>query len=766
MTLTAVVTWALAPLVWSALSLGAGLLVDAVTGRRLSGALLIPVGFALVVVAGTFTTAWPVLSPLTAPALVVLAAIGIFMGRQKFRNLRAAVPACVAALVVYLLYAMPALVSGAPFAGWIKLDDGSTWLAFSDRLIEAGRTTGGLAPSTYEAVLQINWDGAYPVGAFPPLGAVASMVHVDAAWLLQPYLAFLAAVLALTIYHLLGRSVANAALRTGLSVVAATPALLLGYSLWGGVKELALAPLLVLAAVLCAKRTSTTALAIVTAAVLCIAGFSGGVWVFLPLIVWLVLCVQDRAWRSLALFVGEVLVLAIPLLVLVRPEDVRTLAGFAAGSTDIGVLWGPLNRLQVLGIWPVGDFRATPSAMEPVLLLLLVVIVLAAIGIWQALHDRSWALPVYVGNVLLIAAVSSLGNAWIGGKALAMASPAPLVAAAAGIGWLWSQRRMVEAWVGVGFLAVGVAWSYALAYHEVWLAPAAQLRELQAIGADPALPAPALMLEYSPYGVRHFLRHLDAEGAGELRRRTIPTQDGGTVERAEYADVDEISQAGLADFPTLVLRRSVIASRPPSNYRLVRQGEFYEVWSADPAARRVVSHVPLGSTTEPAQIPRCQVVLDTAAAAVPGDSLAFVESPPVVTVPLGPSGTITPVASTTVTQSFDVAQDGSYDVGLGGSFTGKVTLKVDGKVVWSGGHQLNWTGNVTPAGPAQLNAGAHELTLQYEVNPLQPGAGSGPWPLGPVYVSLSDPDPAVQFVPPSQAKSLCGRRLDWLEVVR
>jgi hypothetical protein len=317
--------------------------------------------------------------------------------------------------------------------------------------------------------------------------------------------------------------------------------------------------------------------------------------------------------------------------------------------------------------------------------------------------------------------------------------------------------------VGLGLVATGVAWSYALAYHDVWLAPAAQLRELRAIGENQSLQAPALMLEYSPYGVRHFLRELDAEGAGELRRRVIPTVDGGTVDKASYADIDEISQEALADFPTLVLRRSPIASRPPSDYQLTWSGEFYEVWERD-TATTVVSHTPFGNEVDPADTPKCLVVEQIAASAAPRDRLAYVERPPLVVVPLGPDGAIVPTGSTRVTETFDVAEPGDYELAIGGSFTGDVTLDIDGEQVWQGSHQLNWTGNTTPAGSVGLSAGQHQLTLDYSVNDLRPGSGGGPWPLGPVYMSLGGAD--VRFIDPSDARELCGKRLDWLEVVR
>lgn len=757
--------WIVAPVLWTVLCLGLGLLLDRLSGRGTPKLLLVPLGFALLLVITTATVTWPPSARLTMSLAVVAAGAGFYVGRAELRRLAGALPVLVVAGVTYVLYLLPILVSGAPFAGWIKLDDGSTWLAFADRLLDAGRTAAGLPPSSYEAVLQINFAGSYPVGAFAPLGGMSALLGVDAAWLLQPYLAYCAAILAVGILHLLRFHVDGTVLRGSLAVIASTPALLLGYAWWGGIKELVLAGLFVLTALMAGRRAEPLVMAVAFAGVVCVAGFSGGPWLLLAFVVWALQALRQGGWRPVAVMLSAVIVMSLPVLVQVRWQDVTHLAGFAAGSSDIGVLWGPLDRLQILGIWPAGDFRARPDAMGPVLLLLVVVVFLAGLGLWAAVRGREWALPVYVGGVVPVALLSTLGNPWIGGKALAMASPAALAAAAAGIGWLWAQGRRIEGAVAVALIATGVGWSYWLAYQQVWLAPTDQLRELQAIGEDNALPKPALMLEYSPYGVRHFLRDLDAEGAGELRRRRIPTVDGGTVNKAEYADIDRISTQAQVDFPTLVLRRSVSASRPPANYRLRSAGEFYEIWEWDPAVQ-VLSHVPLGTTADPAGEPACRAVLDLAAAAGPGTSIAFVERPPVIMVPLGPDGSVDAGRSQRISVPFVVEDQGPYEAVLGGSFPGELRMLIDGQEIWSGRHQLNWTGNTTPVGVVDLAAGQHELSLEYEVGGLQPGTRAGNWALGPVYLSLSSADAPVQRIDPAQARELCGRRLDWLEVVR
>ena len=92
------------------------------------------------------------------------------------------------------------------------------------------------------------WLGqGYPVGSLVPLG-VTRVVDVDPAWTWQPYLAFLAALLALVLYELVGGVVRSRRLRALVAVTASSSALLYGYALWGGVKELYAAVLLALLA--------------------------------------------------------------------------------------------------------------------------------------------------------------------------------------------------------------------------------------------------------------------------------------------------------------------------------------------------------------------------------------------------------------------------------------------------------------------------------------------------------------------------------------
>src|SRR5207244_7220418 len=111
-------------------------------------------------------------------------------------------------VAVFAVFAAPIVLSGtATFAGYIRLDDTSTFLAMTDRALEHGRGLAGLPPSSYEAALAINLGHGYPIGSLLPLGVGARLTGIDPAWLFQPCIALLGAALALAVYGLTARIV-------------------------------------------------------------------------------------------------------------------------------------------------------------------------------------------------------------------------------------------------------------------------------------------------------------------------------------------------------------------------------------------------------------------------------------------------------------------------------------------------------------------------------------------------------------------------------
>ena len=90
------------------------------------------------------------------------------------------------------------------------------------------------------------------------LGVGRALTGIDIAWVFQPYLACCGAALALCLYALMEPMVPSARIRALLAFLAAQPALLYGYSLWGGIKELTAAFLLALGVALAAADPRAT----------------------------------------------------------------------------------------------------------------------------------------------------------------------------------------------------------------------------------------------------------------------------------------------------------------------------------------------------------------------------------------------------------------------------------------------------------------------------------------------------------------------------
>src|SRR5215210_467659 len=288
--MTLLVCWLVFPLLLAVLCLGCGLAVVRLSGTRRQAALLLPVGFAALVVIGLFATLTAATARLTVPVVLAVAAIGLASSLPRRRP--SIDPWAVgSAVVVFSIFAAPVVFSGeATFAGYIKLDDTATFLAMLDRALEHGRSLEGLAPSSYEAALAFNLH-FYPLGSLLPLATGSVLTGQDAAWLFQPYLAFLGALLALVLYQLAGLIVSSRPLRATAAVLGSQAALLYGYSLWGGVKELAAAPLVALVAALTGsllssqrRRLAVVPLAVAGAALVGVLSIGAAAWL-LPVLV-------------------------------------------------------------------------------------------------------------------------------------------------------------------------------------------------------------------------------------------------------------------------------------------------------------------------------------------------------------------------------------------------------------------------------------------------------------------------------------------------
>jgi hypothetical protein len=119
-----------------------------------------------------------------------------------------------------------------------------------------------------------------------------------------------------------------------------------------------------------------------------------------------------------------------------------------------------------------------------------------------------------------------------------------------------------------------------------------------------------------------------------------------------------------------------------------------------------------------------------------------------------------------LTATVAVPASGSYDVWLGGSVRGTAKLEIDGRPVGSVRHTLSNFGGYTPVGSLSLDSGSHTLELTYSAGDLHPGSGGTSASFGPVALSPANANREPVFVPATDARELCGRSLDWVEVVQ
>ena len=327
---------------------------------------MLQAGLTIVILAGQFATLADATAELAGPLVVALAVAGLLLSAPW--RARPDPWAYGAAVGVFAVFAAPIVLSGeATFAGYIKLDDTATYFAMTDRVMEHGRSLAGLAPSTYEATLGTTVSIGYPTGSLMPHGIGHQLLSYDIAWLFQPYLTELAALLALALYTVLSRVIPSRPLRALAAFVAAQPAILFSYALWGGIKELAGALLIALIAALLPwtldegrRARAALPLAAACSALVCVLSLPGAVWLAPAAVVATVVLVRrpQRLLPKAGVFVAGLAVLAIP--AFVAAVDWLPRIGAFDKEKNLGNLIGPLSAFQLFGIWPSGDFRVHP----------------------------------------------------------------------------------------------------------------------------------------------------------------------------------------------------------------------------------------------------------------------------------------------------------------------------------------------------------------------------------------------------------------------
>ena len=272
----------------------------------------------------------------------------------------------------FAAYAAPIVLSGAAtFAGYIKLDDDSTLLALVDRAMEHGRNIAGLDLSTYLRVARpAARRGLSARDRFCRSASAARSSAATRSGSTSRRWRVMAAMLALGLYAARrARRPGRAGCAPSRRSSAAQSALLYGYALWGGIKELGTAwALPVLAALVpLAARSERLRHLMPLAAVsaLLLGVLNAGA------LVWLAPALGCAARRSSSASAASASARARRL----RPSSASwspsrcrrsspratSCTRTSSASTRSRTSARRSSPLQLAGIWPVGDFRADPE---------------------------------------------------------------------------------------------------------------------------------------------------------------------------------------------------------------------------------------------------------------------------------------------------------------------------------------------------------------------------------------------------------------------
>ena len=588
--------WLWFPAVLGLLSLGLGLLVERVGRAPLPGALLIPVGLAAIFVIARAAMTLDATAELATPLVVLGAVAGLVLGRQRIWPSRLEPWTAAAALVVFALFAAPVVLSGsATFAGYTILGDTAVHFVLVDRIATHGTSLAGLDPSSYRTTLEAYFNSGYPLGAHAALAAVRPLAFTDVAWVFQPFLACIAAALALTLAGMLENIVASPWRRAAIAALASQPALVYAFAMQGSVKELATLWLVALFTALAVQRR-VAALAVAAAAGVAAIGLAVAAWLAPVLLVglWLVARTPPggagRVARVAVAFALGLFLLSLPTL-LDLGDYLDVTQSVVTSQQELGNLFAPLKLIQVAGIWLDGDYRAVPAGglrLDATHVLIAVGLASGAAGIVWLVRRRAIGPLLFLAvSMIALVYVTRRGSPWADAKALAIASPAVLLMAAFGPLALDELGARIPAAILAVVIAGGVLVSNGLIYHEVSLAPRERLAELQDVADRTAGQGPLLYTEFEEFA-KHFLRDSDPVGATEALTvpGLTPINSDGTPPRFGYpAEVAALRPEDVRRFRTIVLRREPLAEPPPPPYRLDWSGTYYEVWSREDGGR-------------------------------------------------------------------------------------------------------------------------------------------------------------------------------------
>ena len=811
-----VLTTLVYPLVLALLCVGAALLIDRFSGGWLPAMLFPAVGAAALIAVSQLSTYVTPLAPATPYLLVAVALAGVGLGWRRARALALAARTSRWQLFVcplaYLLALAPVLLAGRPtFSSYMALADSAVHMLGADFLIRHGQDYSHLdLRNSYGLYMHNYYASSYPSGADTLYGGSSFLLGLPLIWSFQPFVTFMLATAAGPAWVLVRRIGLDGAWAALATLTVTLPALVYAYELIGSVKEIASLPLILsmgALVVLDRRWLSVGARGAIPFALLVAAGVSAlglafGAWALAATLVLGVLALSEltpaRALGLLALGALVLVVAAWPTWAKVAGS--LKVASTIASTSNPGNIHTPLHASQMLGVWLGGSYLELPTGVLLTLTSVSIAFVLAAaiVGVGNAVRARWYALAGWFGlSILVWLLLSKYATTWANAKTLMLTSPLIVLMAWAGIAALRVSRIPIAAPLVAFLLVGGVLVSDALQYHASNLAPTARYEELASIDTRFAGQGPTLFADFDEYAL-YELRDMDIGGPDFVYSPPALLAAGG---HGKPVDLGRIAPSVLLGYPLIVTRRDPSAERPPAAYRLLWQGVYYQVWGRRAHAPAALVHVAILGTRPRAQCATLAKVIAAslggtlrggmtvggrsrgsvgqARARTSGVRLFAALAPELVAVRFKrtrrprswgrtPAG-IVMRGSGTLRASFTLPHGGPWELWLKGELMRAVKVAIDGRELGSIGGQLD--GNSLVANPltpvrATLAAGRHTLTITRPGANLAPGDG-GAATLAAIFLSPAGRagEARLSTVPAARWQSLCGQRLQWVELV-
>jgi hypothetical protein len=789
------------PGVLALLCVGAGLLVDRLSGGFLPGALLPAVGVATLIAVSQLTTYAAPLAPATPWVMMAAAVCGFALGAGRVRaiafGLRGRRWQLGLPVLAYGLALAPVLLAGRPtFSSYMALADSAVHMLGADYLIHHGQSYAHLdLHNSYGQFINNYYNTSYPSGSDTLFGGSAFLLGLPLIWAFQPFNAFVLATAAGPAW-LLARRIGLDGRWAALATLSVTvPALVYAYELLGSIKEItALSMILTLGALVVLHErwlldgaSRAIPFAVVAAGGVSALGVGFGVWglAAVAALVAIVL-VEVRAGRQsvagvlLLAGAGALVALACAWPTWIDLSGSLHVAQNVASTSNSGNLHTPLHSIQVFGVWLRGSYKQLPGGVDLAITYALVGLTVGAclLGVVHLLRSRALALAGWLALMLAAwLAVRSYATTWVDAKSLMLTSPVVVLVAWGGVGALRGRtgagRLRWLAPLAAVALAGGVLASDVAQYHVTNLAPTARYKEMASLDSRFAGRGPTLFTDFDEYSL-YQLHDLDIGGPDFVYPPSalagLASGYGAPVE------LDRASPSALRSYRLIVSRRDPSATPPPSAYRLLWQGTYYQVWGRRPAAKAAIAHVvPSGSLARQcARIGRlAQIAASAGAQLIAARSPTLVEIPPAgATYPKGwghqRQGLVMRRAGR-LSAKFSLPFGGGWNVWLQGQIMPTVRLSIDGRSLGSIGGQLGGNSLVpdtmTPL-RVSLAAGTHRLSIARGGLSFAPGDG-GSAVLDAIFLApAAVPAQRVARVAAGgDWRSLCGHAYAWIELV-